>query len=132
MRELSIWRDSPLVWGRVIMPMSLGCAGWTAYNAWVILTGQGLGSLLSGPVGMLLGVVSALTSVLLVAGWVMHRSDWMRHGILLTACLLGATSITVWSTSGIGLIGGGYNVPWLAMCAVAWLIEVRDVQPGRP
>ncbi len=132
MRYLTVWRDFPLVWGRVIMPMSLGCAGWTAYNAWVTLAGRGLGSLLSGHIGMLLGGLSAITSVLLVAGWVMHRFDWMRHGILLTACLLGATSITVWSTAGIGNISGGYDIPWLIMCAVAWLIEVRDVQPGRP
>lgn len=126
------WSDFPLVRGRIVMPMSLGCAWWTAYNAWVVLSGQGLGSLLGGPLGRIIGVMSLATAVLLTAGWWARAMAWMRHGIILTACLLGATSVAVWASPGVGNISGGYNVGWMGMCGLAWLIEVRDARPSRP
>lgn len=122
----------PLVCGRMIMPMSLGCAYWAAYNAWVVLTGRGLGTLLDGPIGTVLGAMSLLTAVLLTSGWWWHRMRWMLHGIILTACLLGTTSIAIWATPGVGNISAGYNVGWAVMAALAWLIEVRDARPERP
>ena len=126
------WSSFPLVWGRMIMPMSLGCAYWAAYHGWGVLSGRGLGSLLAGPIGDVIGVVSVLTAVLLTAGWWARHMGWMRHGIILTACLLGSTSITIWATAGVGNISAGYNVGWAIMAGLAWLIEVRDARPGRP
>lgn len=43
------WSSFPIVWGRMIMPMSLGSAYWALYNGWVVLTNRGLGALLAGP-----------------------------------------------------------------------------------
>lgn len=126
-----LWREFPLWRGRLVMPMSVGCVMWTAYHGFVILTGQGLGRLLEGPVGDVLGAVSILTALVMTLGWWLRRMDWMQHGMVLTACLLGATTATLWG-EGVGIISGGYNVPWLVMTGLAWLIEVRDPRPGRP
>lgn len=114
------------------MPLSLGCAWWALYNGWVVLTGRGLGMILDGPTGTALGSLSLFAGVLLVAGWWARRLAWMRHGMILVACLLGGTSITLFAESGVGNISAGYNLPWCAAAAGAWLIEVRDARPNRP
>lgn len=125
------WSEFPIVWGRMIMPVALGCAAWTAYNAWVVLTGRGLGTLLDGTTGLAIGLVSAVVSVMLVAGWVLRLGSWMRQGMLLTACLLVATSVTILAETGVGNISAFYNVPWAVLVGTSWLIEVRDKRPER-
>lgn len=125
------WSEFPLVFGRMIMPMSVGCAWWALYNGWAVLSGQLIGRLLAGPVGEVIGVVSLVTGVLLCAGWWARYMAWMRAGIILTACLLGSTS-AVLVAEGVGIISAGYNVPWMAMAGLAWLIEVRDTRAARP
>ena len=126
------WSEFPLVWGRMIMPLALGCFLWAAYHGWVILTDRGLGKLLDGPVGDIIGLTAVLAAVLLTAGWWARRIHWMQHGLVLVACLLGSTSLVLLAEPGVGSISAGYNLPWAVAVAGSWLIEVRDSTASRP
>ena len=126
-----VWREFPLWRGRLIMPMSLACALWSAYNGLVLLTGNGLARA-GGITVDVIAVTSLATSVLLTWGWWVRRIDVMQRGLLLTAVPLLGTSINAWMVPGYSWVSGGYGTPWAIGVTLAWLIEVRDNKSRRP
>lgn len=126
------WSTFPVIWGRVIMPMALMSAWWAAVMGLSILTDRGLGTLMQGAIGEIIGAVSTAAAVLLIAGWWIRSITWLRHGLMLTACVSGATTATLFAEFGPLNVSAWLATPWLIGCGLAWLIEVRDAHSGRP
>ena len=112
--------------GRRVHPVGLILSAWSAYSAWLILSGGALGRLLDGPLGVAIATVQLAAAGLLWAGWWVRRRDWLMSGLL-------------WAGAGIVAVSGAiigetlrpdpsaiFGLLIAALAGWAWQLERED------
>lgn len=81
-----------------------------------LIRGATTGALLQGPVGVALGGLAAVSSLLIVAGWWVRRlHSWMGHGLLVSA--------SVWGGICAANISAGQDVSgWISFCVTGFML----------
>lgn len=112
---------------RKVRPYSFALSLASSVLVWSLLSESAVGAVLDGVHGKIIGLVSALTVVLLFAGFWMRSDRMMANGLLL--------STGVWSTATVTILFDVGVVPsmllagcWAIASAGAWLLEIAETR----
>lgn len=95
-----------------------------------IFTGQtALGHLLTGPVGIVVGIAAMGTAILLTVGWWRESQTMIERGLFLSIGVWGTNSALLTIDAGLWDILTWLAIPWLLVSSASWWLEVRDKEP---
>lgn len=111
-------------------PYALGLVVVCVAVSIAILTGQtALGHLLTGPVGVVVGIASMGVAILLTVGWWRENQAMIERGLFLSIGVWGTNSALLTIDAGLWDILTWLAIPWLLVSSASWWLEVRDKEP---
>ena len=122
-RERRGYELKSLFWGRPIRPFHLAVC--IATSAVAITNIDGVGTVLTGTVSLVVGSIALVSASLLFIGWWINKDIFAEWGLLLAAGMWGSRAVFAW-LSGAGWFSTTLSIAWLIGSTGAYLLERYD------